>query len=223
VRLLLVGLCACGRIGFDPPTGTGIDGPIDAGVDAPVPIPCATPGPLTTDFTSLPSWGVFWTLPAVSSASSNTSASGLVLVPSGVADEWAGVFATPNISLRSRQTTIEVVQATDEATMLLSADNSSVPYLRMQKQGTNLNAFVDNTSYVLAQYDPAAHRFWRIREQAGSLFLETSPDDAVYTTLFTEPTPSFVDSVKWSVGAGTVPAIASPGTGLISRVDDCLL
>jgi hypothetical protein len=140
-----------------------------------------------------------------------------------VADEWAGVYATPDISFRSRQVTIEVAQVPDQAAMLLDVDNGVVPWLRLNYDGGNLVAAIDSSFYTLVPYDPIAHRFWRIREQGGSVFFETSPDDAVYTTLYEVPTPSFVDVVRWGVGAGTVPAITSPGTGLIVRADDCLL
>lgn len=39
-------------------------------------------------------------------------------------------------------------------------------------------------------YDPAAHRFWQLREQDGTTYFETSADGASWTTHSTLPTPA---------------------------------
>ena len=181
------------------------------------------PGPLTTDFVAAPSWGVLWAIPAVSSAYATEGSGEVVLHPSSVAGEWCGLYAQPSFALRARRVSVEVPQVTDEALMLFSADNGSAPWLRMHYLSGAMHAVFGSGDVSMVPYDPVKHRFWQIREQAGSVFFETSPDGAVYTTLYQGATPSFVDSVRWSVGAGTGNAIATPGVGLVRNAADCLL
>lgn len=50
-------------------------------------------------------------------------------------------------------------------------------------------------------YDPVAHRWWQIREAAGQLYWETSPDAITWTTHSTRPTPAFARWAKISLEA----------------------
>lgn len=59
-------------------------------------------------------------------------------------------------------------------------------------------------NFPVAPYDPVAHRWWRIRHEAGSglVFWETSPDAASWTVHRTEPPPIPITSLQVALGAG---------------------
>jgi hypothetical protein len=51
-------------------------------------------------------------------------------------------------------------------------------------------------------YTKASHRWWRIRESGGTLFLESSPDGHSWTVIHSGSTPPWINEV--TVGIGTV-------------------
>jgi hypothetical protein len=55
-------------------------------------------------------------------------------------------------------------------------------------------------------YDPEAHRWWRLRETAGTLHYEASPDAVSWTTLYSVATPFSVADVKVMLDGGTYQA-----------------
>jgi hypothetical protein len=69
-----------------------------------------------------------------------------------------------------------------------------------------LEAKVDDMSANLGQasipYVALEHRWWRIRETAGKLIMETSPNFITWTTVLSTPTPSYISQV--SIGLGVI-------------------
>jgi len=53
-------------------------------------------------------------------------------------------------------------------------------------------------------YDPNAHRYWRLRESAGTVFYETSPDASAWTVQQHIATPSWASAGVVVIGAGAV-------------------
>lgn len=68
-------------------------------------------------------------------------------------------------------------------------------------------------------YDPVAHARWRLREAAGAVYFETSPDGAAWTALTSVGTPPFVRSTWLSFGAGTYERVAKPGQARFGPVN----
>jgi hypothetical protein len=59
-------------------------------------------------------------------------------------------------------------------------------------------------------YDPVAHRYWRIREAAGSTYWELSPDAQSWTQLASEPTVVQLSGIIIGIGAGAYQVEPSP-------------
>jgi hypothetical protein len=68
-------------------------------------------------------------------------------------------------------------------------------------------------------YDPAAHRWLRIREQLGTLFYEYSADGCDWKLLAGVPTPFDVTTMKVELAAGTYLAVAAPGTAVFDNLN----
>jgi hypothetical protein len=66
-------------------------------------------------------------------------------------------------------------------------------------------------------FDPIAHRWWQIREAAGQLHWETSPDAIVWTTHATQATPTFARWAKISLEARA--AAGAPTEAVFSRLN----
>jgi hypothetical protein len=75
-------------------------------------------------------------------------------------------------------------------------------YVEIRKVGTNLEATQKDTSTTgkTEPFQPTNHRHWRIRENAGTIYFETSPDNASWSEFHTYPTHEFVDVVDLVFG-----------------------
>jgi hypothetical protein len=60
-----------------------------------------------------------------------------------------------------------------------------------------IDAGVTTTVTIAAEYDPHAHRWWRLRESGGSFYADTSPDGLTWTEQTSLP-------YTWTVGAASV-------------------
>jgi hypothetical protein len=74
-------------------------------------------------------------------------------------------------------------------------------------------------SDLAVAYDRAAQRFWRVREQAGQLYFETSADGQAWKTGRRVSTPFDVTLVRLEVSAGVYQAEASPGVAEFAAVN----
>jgi hypothetical protein len=74
------------------------------------------------------------------------------------------------------------------------------------------------TEVALIPYNPVDHAYLRIRESAGIAYWEASTDGADWRTLHKETHQSDLSSVRFSIGAGTIP---TPGVELpgVARLD----
>ncbi len=78
----------------------------------------------------------------------------------------------------------------------------------------------DNTpTDGILPYDPVLHRWWRIREAGGTLYLETAPQGKVWTERLSAPSPSYLNDVV--VGLGVTGADTQPivGTTELDNMD----
>lgn len=132
-------------------------------------------------------------------------------------DHYAGYVSASTLDFTNATASVRVLQATtgtSDTYLGIVRDGQTFELIVAEEgmlyfiQATN-GAF-DATSIP---YDPAAHRFWRIRHVASpaAIHFETSPDRTAWTTR-RSVNPSFaVTAVRAELGAGTFAATASPG------------
>jgi hypothetical protein len=75
------------------------------------------------------------------------------------------------------------------------------------------------TTLGLRKHDPDAHHVVRLREEAGTVHWETSPDGATFVQQFEAPTPFDVSAAKPLLQAGTFGAVDNPGTAVFDDFD----
>ena len=73
--------------------------------------------------------------------------------------------------------------------------------------------------YARAPYDPSKHRWWRIREAAGTVTVEYSPNGLSYAPMYSFPTPAFVDQLDVDFGAGTWNGNFAGSTAIIDNLN----
>jgi hypothetical protein len=78
-----------------------------------------------------------------------------------------------------------------------------------------LNGTLDDRT--LGTYDPAVHRWLRLRETNGVVHYETSPDGVTWTTLFSNADPFSLSSVYIRFGAAAYQAVPSPGMAIFDN------
>ena len=127
---------------------------------------------------------------------------------------------------------MEVVRAlrnVDGAETYLHVKNSANDQLFFKVQqglfyASRMAASATSSTHLAEEaYDPARHRWMRIREQLGTLYFEYSADGATWTVLVSLPTPFSLSSVVIELAAGTYLAIPAPGTAVFDNVNtpDC--
>jgi hypothetical protein len=85
-----------------------------------------------------------------------------------------------------------------------------------------LSAFSNYAGFVqhaVVTFDPVAHRFWRMRETAGQVYWEVSPDRTTWTALFNQADAVDLSMTIPAVYAGTFTTSAAPGT---ARFDNAI-
>jgi hypothetical protein len=75
------------------------------------------------------------------------------------------------------------------------------------------------TSVASLPYDAVAHRWWRLRETAGTLFYETSPDALDWTVRHSVADPPYINSATVELGGATTGPMAAVGSIEFDNVD----
>lgn len=89
-----------------------------------------------------------------------------------------------------------------------------------QQDGTLRFEVVENGSAVALStmaYDPDAHRWWQIREEAGTVLGEISSDGVAWALLGSADTPAFLEDSGVQLSAGTSQNVSSPGEARFAR------
>jgi hypothetical protein len=68
-------------------------------------------------------------------------------------------------------------------------------------------------------YDNVVHRWWQLREDAGTVYFETSMDGVSWAPRGSVPTPWFAASVTIEIGADAPALEASPGTAQLDNLN----
>ena len=120
---------------------------------------------------------------------------------------YAGSVSRRAFDLAGSSMAVTVVQAGGEHTILeVRGPAEADPRAQIVAAASGmLEAVVLNTPAQLRTqipYDPIAQRHWRLREDAGTLYWETSPDGTAWTSFHDEPVPFATEHVLGSLAAG---------------------
>jgi hypothetical protein len=149
--------------------------------------------------------------------------------PSSGSNVYGGYVSAGSYDLTGSQITVELVRALrsnlDGAETYLHVKNSAGDHLFFKVQDalfycTKLAASSTSSTHLAeAPYDPARHRWMRIREQLGTLYFEYSADGCRFELFVGIPTPWSLTSVVVELAAGTYNPGASPGVAIFDNVN----
>jgi hypothetical protein len=208
--------------------GGVLDGEViaDAGADAgPAVRPdlCGGPETLRDDFedTSVdPLWIPFDTSGGVEVRENGGRLE--VRPPSG-ALAYGGYISKFAVDLRGSFFAVEVPEVAGDAPGLqtyvgLTTFDLASEWLVIHEDGA-LSFSAGGAVAVAIVYQSDLHRWWRIREGAGQIYFETSPDGIAWTTQHVSGGSAGVGAVQMSVGAGTWAPVDSPGRAQFDGVN----
>lgn len=129
-----------------------------------------------------------------------------VNLDAGTADAWAGRTSRALYDLTGSSIAVTVPQVGGQHTVLELRDPDD-RRLQVDYHDGNLYAKVfasDGSQIAVASvaYDAVSQARWRIREDGGMIYWETSPDGQIYTELFHAPVPFAIDSLRAILAAG---------------------
>ena len=144
---------------------------------------------------------------------------------SGGAGNHSGIHSATAYDLTDSSAHVELVQplraATAAHTMFVVFDSNNSVYFTVEGgylQGWQ-NVSGAHTRLARTPYDPAAHRWLRLRESAGTTFWETSFEGRAWAVLFSKPNPIDLIAVSIKLEArldGNVPA---PGVAIFDNLN----
>lgn len=132
----------------------------------------------------------------------------LELYHSGIDWEGCGTRLAPAYDLTDTSATIEVTDlpgATDPELyvwFMLAWDSGYAVELEVHDGVLRCNTYIDDNASTPAAlpYVPADHRHWRLREQGGQTYWETSPDGSAWTTHLQMANPVPVTALDVELG-----------------------
>ncbi len=210
------------RVADHTPTDYGAtDGPPDAAAADLDPVAgCGRPSVIQDNFDD----GVpasQWQIVQAAGSTATETGGELVVKPAAGSASYRSVHA---VNLADDRLRVEV-------TAMLSTATTASASLAGQHDGQNEVLFVQQGGVLYARmidagtlseksvsYNPTAHRFWQIRESAGTVSWETSPDGTSWTSTMTRPTPQFARSLYIVLGAAAPPG-ASAGTARFDNLN----
>ncbi|HWE29551.1 MAG TPA: hypothetical protein VHB97_16195, partial [Polyangia bacterium] len=114
---------------------------------------------------------------------------------------------------------VELPQMVDSSTTAyagfsVNRDNDNFLELSQESGTLNVDSVENKGRSRLASipYDATMHRWMRIRESSGTVFLETAPDGATWTTRGMAATPSWAQYAFTNIFAGSDGAVTNGGT-----------
>jgi hypothetical protein len=178
--------------------------------------PCGGTSLLGDDFADPASTAFLFSSP-VGGAILNGEA--VVVLAEDGSQQWRE-FGTPRLhDLRNGLVSIEVTEMVDVGTTafaFIDIGYDDANHVRLFQQNgylgfaTQLDGDWSDTGVA---FDPGEHRFWRIRETAGTTFWETSPDGMTWNVGAAQPTSALfpLDLVYVAFGAGADGGEVAPG------------
>jgi hypothetical protein len=133
-----------------------------------------------------------------------------VQLAAGVGRVYNGIESRGRYDMVTGNAMVDVVPASQEVGVetLFSVDLDSTTGYSMSAYAGRLHLIVHTsggvTNSTAIDYDPTAHRYWRIRhDAAGTMELETSPDATTWTSQRSAPLPRLPTGVTVTLLAGT--------------------
>jgi hypothetical protein len=133
---------------------------------------------------------------------------------------YVGVFSVAQYDLTGSHLLVECPDAGTGGsgrTASLEIDLDGSNSLKVLVDGTGIMAQTviagANTSFGITTYSAVNHRWWRIREDAGSVYFEVSPSawPGTWTALYSRTNPFALTAVTLKLFAGTYSSVATPG------------
>jgi hypothetical protein len=180
--------------------------PPDAGVDASAPVPDAAPAALFTDSFDDSGLGGWW--PWTHTGCTTTEAGGFLQLSFGSsAGPYCGATSMQVFDLRDRAVSVEVAQGAIDSGFeqyLLIADGADQVLMVRNEFGLvmHFRSSAGVTASRTIANDTTAQRHWRVRESAGTVFWETSPDGAAWTQRHSAPSPIDLSAMSVELAAG---------------------
>ncbi|MGE5186715.1 MAG: hypothetical protein ACM31C_31895 [Acidobacteriota bacterium] len=196
-----------------------VDGACDTGVCRSLELPACLYDGFVNDRIDTAMWDLW--LPAnepVVVGEGNGSMS-IQLAP-GVGRVYNGIESRGRYDMVTGNTMVDVAPASQVVGVetLFSVDIDATTGYAMSAYAGRLHMIVHTsggvTSSTAIDYDPMAHRYWRIRHDAGgTMELETSPDGAAWTSQRSTALPRLPTGVTVSLLAGTYidQGVSDPG------------
>lgn len=218
MRWLLITCAGCGRLAFEPRELTAPDAPE---VDAPSAVTCTT---ATFEQPGIPAGMVVFGGGTVSVEAGRLriTVPGTDQVDAGLTAETSGSYAGHATALEVPGPSIAQGASTAIGWHQVTSGRLGV-HVELLNGVLKLNSFdqlsSEYTEYVAVPYDAAAHRWWRLREEGGVVYGETSPDGDAWNLLGMLPGYDTTD-VRWDLGLGAyVGAIAATESTFDNLVD----
>jgi hypothetical protein len=143
---------------------------------------------------------------------------------SGAAGQYSGIESSSTYDLTDSAAHVELVQtlrAADDAAVIFVASIDSNNSVYFAVIGGFLRCFQNvastRTQLLKVPYDAAAHRWLRLREKAGVLFWETSPDGGTWAVLFSKPNPIALTAVEIDLQVGLDSSVPAPGMAVFDN------
>lgn len=196
--------------------GGGGDGPGGGGSE---PGECGTTGILSDDFEDGSSEGLYWSSQAP--GATIEEAGDFSVTPATMQQGWSAYGTQLMYDLTGSEVWIEVTEMLDTSTgaeAFLTITTGGDDYIAIGQRGGSFRASrtIDDAWMQLGSepYDPVAHRFWKIRETAGTVYWEYSSDGADWQSLASAPVATLfpLDSMLIQFGALTFGDETTPGT-----------
>jgi hypothetical protein len=150
----------------------------------------------------------------------------LEIRPASGTTGYSGVASNVQYDLTESELRVEVVRAVRRATgceMYLSAgpDNSNTVTITITDGRIDFSQRVAGTVSLLETmpYDPAVHRWLRLREHLGVLYWETSADGEEWTTRARNGWPFALGLVGVDLAAGCWQPVTAPGVAIFDNLN----
>jgi hypothetical protein len=220
--LVLVAMCACGRIDFATLTGDGhIAGSgDDDGDDGSDTSSCVSPS-YADSFDEISPCQAFG-MPMVVNGMLTTSSGMLTITPNASANTNNGCFRN-GATYGAAGVFIEMSQVANYPgqTLMLISTASSTWGFEVGALGANKLSYIDTVIGTIEQpYDPVADRWLRIRPVAGHTLAETSPD-GIHWTMYATSALAPANPVNIDIYVQTDNTDTDPGTTVIEGIDVC--
>jgi len=134
-----------------------------------------------------------------------------------------GFFETGPCDLTESMFWLEVVQTLNTSastdTTLFAQKSDYTDWFGLSVKGGILRAFrsredAETVVYASLPYDCVKHRWWRLRENSGKTYFETSREGENWNILASIPSLDYLNNVFLTFGAATLDSVASPGMAI---------